>query len=66
MTNYSGSKCPNCEWTAFETVEDTPLNSNYKLYFVRCAKCKTVVGIRDYLNTGAALQLIADKLGVKL
>lgn len=62
----AGSKCPKCEWTNFECVIETPASSNYKLTFVRCSKCKTVVGVLDYTNIGSALSKIGDKLGVKI
>jgi NAD-dependent SIR2 family protein deacetylase len=39
------SKCPKCEGIYFETVLEEPENSNFKIQFVRCKSCKTVVGV---------------------
>jgi phage FluMu protein Com len=61
--NYSNSKCPKCERTAFETVHETPKDSNYVLQFIRCSSCKTVVGVLEYLNIGATIAELAKKLG---
>lgn len=60
------SKCPCCSSTAFESVIETPKNSNFKLQFIRCSSCKTVVGVLDYYNIGAMLENLAKKLGVSL
>ncbi len=60
------SKCPCCPSTSFESVIETPKNSNFKLQFVRCSSCRTVVGVLDYYNIGAMLEKLAKKLGVSL
>ena len=60
------SKCPSCTSTSFETAIETPKNSNFKLLFIRCSSCGTVVGVLDYYNIGALLEKLADKLGVDL
>lgn len=62
--NYSGSKCPKCEWSSFETVVETPTNSNFKLQFIRCSSCKTVVSTKEYYNLGALLEKILHKFGI--
>jgi hypothetical protein len=62
--NYSNSKCPKCEKTFFEVVEDTPLNSNWKMFYVRCNSCKTVIGITEYFNLGSLIKKIMNKLGI--
>lgn len=64
--NYSYSKCPKCEKSTFETVLDTPNQSNFKLQFVRCSFCKTVVGVLEYYNIGALITKLAKKLNVNL
>ncbi len=51
-TNYSNSKCPKCESTNFEVVEDTPENSNWKMFFLRCSSCKTLISTHEYMNIG--------------
>lgn len=62
----TSSKCPKCENTEFEVVNETPVNSNYELIFVRCAKCQTVVGTIDFYNVGALIKKLALKLKVDL
>lgn len=64
--NYSGSKCPKCEKTSFEVVEETPSKSNFKLEFVRCSYCKMVVGVLEYFNNGELLYKLARKLNINL
>jgi predicted Zn finger-like uncharacterized protein len=56
------SKCPSCSSTYFET----PSGSRYKLQFVKCSSCGTVVGVLDYYNIGALLFALAKKLGFDL
>jgi predicted nucleic-acid-binding Zn-ribbon protein len=60
------SKCPSCENTEFEVVNELPVNSNYELIFVRCAKCHVVVGTIDYYNVGALIKKLALKLKIDL
>lgn len=62
----SSSKCPKCENTQFEAVNETPVNSNYELIFVRCTKCQTVVGTIDYYNVGTLIKKLAQKLKIDL
>ena len=60
------SKCPKCEKSHFETVVESPQNSNYKLQFVRCWHCQTVVGVLDYYNISTLLKVLAKRLGTNL
>jgi uncharacterized Zn finger protein len=60
------SKCPSCSNTEFETVNETPVNSNYELIFVRCTSCKVVVGVVDFYNVGTLIKKLATKLKVDL
>ncbi len=62
------SKCPNseCSSSTFESEIESPKNSNFKLQFIRCASCGTVVGTQDYYNIGFIVQKIAKKLGINL
>jgi len=62
--NYSFSKCPKCESTRFEIVEDTPTNSNWKYFYVRCSSCKSVISVKEYFNIGSLLHKIMNKLGI--
>ncbi len=60
------SKCPKCEKSGFELAEETPLGSAFKLMFVRCSSCKTVVGVTDYLNTNELIYKLAERLKINL
>lgn len=60
------SKCPGCSNTEFEVVNETPVNSNYELIFVRCTSCKVVIGVIDYYNVGALVKKLAAKLKIDL
>jgi predicted nucleic-acid-binding Zn-ribbon protein len=56
------SKCPKCDNTRFEVKENSPTHSNFKLLFVQCSSCGTVVGTMDYYNIGARLSEIEKKI----
>jgi hypothetical protein len=60
------TKCPKCENTEFEVVNETPVNSNYELMFIRCTKCQIVVGVLDSYNVGALIKKFAKKLNIDL
>ena len=60
------SKCPRCEKTRFEVVLESPDNSNFKMQFIRCWSCKTVVGVLEYYNNGVLIQKLAKKLNINL
>lgn len=66
MHNYSNSKCPTCQNNLFELAEDAPAGSKFKIQFIRCSSCKTVVGTMDYLHTPTLIKDLAKKLGVTL
>lgn len=57
------SKCPKCENGFFEVSENSPSKSNFKLMFVQCSKCGTVVGAMDYWNIGTLLKDLEKKVG---
>lgn len=60
------SKCPKCEASNFETVLESPKNSNFKVQFIRCASCRAVVGVMDYYNIGKLIHVLAEKLRLDL
>lgn len=62
------SRCPreSCSGTRFELKELEIRDSRFRQYAVQCSACGAVVGIKEYFNVSAALELIANKLGVKL
>ena len=58
---YSSSKCPHCQKSGFEVATESPKDSNYKLMFVRCQWCKTVVGVLDHYNIGNLVLKLAKR-----
>ena len=60
------SKCPKCENTDFEAVNETPVNSNFELIFVRCTNCLSIVGVLDFYNVGSLVKKLALKLHIDL
>lgn len=58
------STCVKCGGQFFEVRENSPFNSNFKLFFVQCTTCGGVVGVTDYYNTGAQLEQIKKHLGI--
>lgn len=66
MKNYSNSRCSRCQGNQFEMVEDTPTGSAFKLMYVRCSSCKTVIGLTDYYNIGDLIYKLAEKLNIRL
>jgi len=65
MTNYSNSKCPKCENSTFELVKDTPESSRFKMFYIRCIKCKTVIGTHDYDNVAVMVEKIMRHLDIR-
>ena len=63
---FSTSKCPHCQKSGFEAVPEEPKGSNFKIIFIRCQSCKTVVGTTDYYNTGSLIHILAKKLNIIL
>lgn len=51
IANHSGTKCPKCEKSNFELVEDFPTHSNFKHYYMRCSFCKTFLAAFPFLET---------------
>ncbi len=58
------SKCPKCDSTRFETKINAPTGSNFKVQFIQCASCGSVVGVTNYHNTAKLLERIGNKLGI--
>lgn len=54
------SRCPKCNNSTFEIVEQEPKNSSYKLMFVQCSSCGSVIGVLDYFNIGTLLKKLKD------
>jgi hypothetical protein len=62
----STSKCPKCESSEFEAVNEVPEKSNFELIFIRCTNCYSVIGVIDYYNVGALVKKLAEKLNIDL
>lgn len=58
----SKSKCAKCDSTSFEIKEAVPTLSKFKLQFVQCSKCGSVVGVMDYSNIGYMLTELDKKI----
>jgi len=56
------SRCPQCENTAFEVVENSPSKSRFKLLFVQCGKCGSVIGTMDFFNVGSMIETVESKI----
>ncbi len=61
-TNYSGTKCPKCEKSIFDLVEDSPNNSNYKYFYLRCSSCKTFLHAFEFLPFAQQIELMNKDL----
>lgn len=64
--SFSSSKCPHCQKSAFETAIEEPTGSNFKVIFIRCQSCKTVLGVLDFYNAGVLVKKLAQKLNINL
>lgn len=62
------STCPNsqCKGHGFEIVEHEPMGGKFKVHFIQCASCGTVVGVQEYYNIGKLIEIFAKKLNVDL
>lgn len=69
MANTTGTKCPKCESTKLEiSPEDHPLQSEFKMYYIRCSSCKTFLQAIPCHDTNALIanmQEDIDKLKTK-
>jgi len=60
------STCIKCGNKTFETSENSPGGSNFKMFFVQCSSCGGVVGVMDFYNIGQLVHDLAKGLGVKI
>ena len=56
------STCAKCGNNHFEIKENSPVGSRYKLMFVQCASCGSVVGVMEYYNIGTKLEELEKKV----
>ena len=67
------TRCPHCNSTSFEMVENSPRTSRYRLHAVQCASCGAPFTFMEYHNIGRmmekqneALKKIARAAGVSV
>lgn len=60
------SKCIKCGSTSFEMVEGKIQRSQFRMYFIQCASCGSVIATQEFNNTGALLFKLAEKLNIRL
>jgi uncharacterized Zn finger protein len=58
------SVCPKCENHRFEMVEVEPGNWRFKIMFVQCTSCGTVVGTMDYFNLSTLIHELEEKVEI--
>lgn len=58
------SKCGFCGGLQWEIDEESPDNSAYKVFFVRCKSCKVPIGVMDYYDTHSKLEKIENTVKV--
>lgn len=64
--NRSNTKCPHCQSTTFEVVNDEPIGIDYELRYLRCKDCNTFLDV-IYIDTTALLvRKIAEHLKINL
>ncbi len=54
--NSSWTKCPKCDKTQFELVEDVPTGTTWVHLYLRCSSCKTFLQMVPYDNTNVLLE----------
>jgi predicted nucleic-acid-binding Zn-ribbon protein len=59
-------KCPKCDHTSFQSSEIKPVNSNFRLLAVHCAKCGAIVGVTDCDDVGSLVHSLANALDVAI
>jgi DNA polymerase III alpha subunit (gram-positive type) len=71
--NQSQTKCPKCEKSSFELVEDYPTGSAWKMMYIRCSTCKTFLQALymdnvtiQVANLQNDIKIIKEKLGIYL
>lgn len=60
--NHSGTKCPKCNSSSFELVEDFPSKANFKMYYMRCASCDTFLQALPYYDTNSKIEALQEDI----
>ena len=55
LSNSSGTKCPKCDKTNFELVEDVPTGTQWIHLYLRCSSCKTFLQMVPHDNTNVLI-----------
>ncbi len=50
------SKCGKCNGFSWEISEESPNGAKYKMYFVRCALCKSAIGVLPYYDINSQIE----------
>jgi len=61
----ASSQCPKCANRFFEIATNSPRGGNFKLGFVQCTQCGSVVGTMDYYNIGKLINDLEKKIDNK-
>lgn len=57
------SRCIKCNSSGFEMVEKSDIaHSKFKIMFIQCSGCGSVVGTMEYHHIGSKLKEIEDRL----
>ena len=62
LPNHSGTKCPKCDKTNFEFVEDFPTKSQFKMYYMRCTSCKIFLQSLPFHNTNTLIEKLQEDI----
>lgn len=60
--NSSGTKCPKCDNTNFELVNDVPTGTKWVLLYLRCSSCKTFMQALPFDNTNTLIESMQDDI----
>ncbi|WP_420287307.1 MJ0042-type zinc finger domain-containing protein [Flavobacterium psychrophilum] len=64
--NRSNTKCPHCQSTTFEVVNDEPIGIDYELRYLRCKSCNTFLDVVYIDTTSLLVRKIAEHLKINL
>ena len=56
------SKCGSCGGMLWEIGEESPMESRFKFFFVRCTSCKVPIGVVEYFNPHADIEALKKKV----
>lgn len=62
IPNHSGTKCPKCDKSNFELVEDFPTKAAFKMYYIRCSSCKTFLQALPFYDTNNKIEVLQEDI----